>query len=268
MVRRRWGKLVESAEEVAARRVWLARNHSRFCRYLREHHQLAGAVPIWQAQWKHGTKFYRAHDPRGRPVFVKFDGEHKLLRNEIEAARRLRAAGAQTSRFAQMRFCDTRGEYRIAGFEWVEGKGILEADLSGVLDSHPSLIADDMAGILDDLYRAGLVHRDLIPRNLLACPAAGPAPLRLVLIDFAFATFSGVAAQDELVPLPLLAQMGGTYKPGPYVWDDAYAMAHIAGELAARYGLDLSVLQSPISARIGRTSYALNIEQELNRRCL
>lgn len=261
-VRRNWDFLATAVRRIAERQIWMARRHRDFCQFLRERHGLAAAAPVALALWNDGAKFYRARDAGGAFVFIKFDGAFHSLANEIEASRRLSPEAAPSPRFACLRFSDSYREHRIAGFEWLDGQG-----LDSVRFDDPAaaaaILTREIPAILGELRAARIIHRDLIPRNLMVCAHRGGG-FRLVLIDFAFAVFDQTARAGQRIPPRVLAKMGGAYKPETYRWDDAYALDRIVSELAAQRGLPLDPVHAVVSPQIGKWTYA----QDPGRPCL
>jgi eukaryotic-like serine/threonine-protein kinase len=135
-------------------------------------------------------RVYLASSPAGRPVAVKVIGPG--LANQPgyreRFAREARAAMAVSGLYtASVVDADTAGERPYIATEYVPAPSLAEAvSETGPLPSRTVFaLAGGLAEALAAIHRAGLVHRDVKPHNILLAPD-GP-----VVIDF------GIAKGDE-----------------------------------------------------------------------
>lgn len=244
--------------ELVQRRLWMIRNFRRFKMHLRRTHPMSALRPVLMRRWHRGSMYFCHTSLEGEVSFIKLDGQYRLLENEITAWMTLRRSGAHPGRYAQVRWFDFAGEYRSAAMEWLEAE-----TLSRYLRKRPSpasarLLMEELAEILEDLGRAGIVHRDLTPENLLVIVNPEGEAQRLVLIDFAFAVMNQSAPRDRFVSLDDLAVLCHGYKPQESAWDDAYSCLLIFTEIERAAGISDAASRSRIEGRIGALTYSFD----------
>ncbi len=169
-----------------------------------------------------------------RPETLYFPGARERFRREIDAVARLSHPG-----IAQIYVCGEQGELPYFAMEFVEGASLADAlaDLAGRSpqtlrgeDLHACLrarapgssdsrggerfegdwphtcarIVRDAANVVEYAHRAGVLHRDLKPGNVLVTPAG-----RVVVVDFGLAALEGASTLTrsgaQLGSLPYMA---------------------------------------------------------------
>ena len=230
---------------------WLVRHFADFRRHLRGRHGLVDVIPLARARWHRGSRYFRAHDAEGRPLFVKTDGHHRLLANEIGAWETLRQRLASPTRFAPVRQHELDGPHPFAAFDWIYARPL--AQLAPLPPAGLALLADELRLLLNDLEAAGIIHRDISPDNLLVTMEGGTIE-RVTMIDFAFAARDHVAASDDRLPERELKDLAFGFKPATLRWDDAYACDLILRRLLPPDAPTVPALDA-ITRRIGHRAF-------------
>ena len=143
----------------------------------------------------------------------------------------------------------------MAAFEWVDGE-----PLRSFLAKNPPAeqlrgAMQEMAAILGELSRVGIVHRDFTPDNLLVSPGASADSVSVVLIDFAFAAIADATPYDRLVPLSDLRDLCHGYKAEEFLWDDAYSCLRIFEEIRRSAGVEDLVCQAEVRNRLAARTF-------------
>ena len=109
-------------------------------------------------------------------------------------------------------------------YKWVDG-----VYLNDFLDKNnksidKDLLLEDLYNIGECLYKEGIIHRDLIPRNFIVSKG------RLILNDYQWAVdyenYTELSSvKDNILHLSLL---GEQFAKGRYEWDDAYSLKKIS----------------------------------------
>jgi tRNA A-37 threonylcarbamoyl transferase component Bud32 len=120
------------------------------------------------------------------------------------------------------------------------------------------LVIRELAAILGELSRAGMVHRDFTPDNLLVSTVSSNDCVSVVLIDFAFAVIAGAAPQDRLVPLHDLRDLCHGYKAQEYLWDDAYSCLRIFEEIRKSSGVADQAAQTEVTSRVAALAFSFD----------
>lgn len=118
-----------------------------------------------------------------------------------------------------------KGAENVLIMNWCEGKTLEDyLDSSNISENERSAFFDSLFSIHNALYEEGVVHRDIIPRNLIVSDG------KLVLIDLNFAVDFEEYYRKEVYAeeLALLGMLGESYAAGVYHWDDAHSIASIA----------------------------------------
>ena len=108
---------------------------------------------------------------------------------------------------------------------WIDGVGLDEYIESNKLTTkQKESLVGDLCEIHKTLWRAGIVHRDLIPRNFIV------ANEHLVLLDFYWAVkYDNYEEYDYIKDdISALRLLGEDFAAGNYTWDDAYSLTKIA----------------------------------------
>lgn len=252
-------KLLSLGYSALLRSLWLLRDFRRFQVHLKRDHGVGRVRPVLAQRWHRGSKYFRGEAADGTPLFIKLDGESRLLENEVNAWAHLERSAAGSNHFPKMRFFNFMGEYRVAAMEWLEGE-----TLRGFLMKNPPVeqircVMRELAAILGELSLAGMVHRDFTPDNLMVSTGPSNDSMSLVLIDFAFAAISGAAPQDRLVSLNDLRDLCHGYKAEEYQWDDAYSCLRIFEEIAKSSGVEDEASRAEVMNRIGDLTFSFDI---------
>ena len=107
---------------------------------------------------------------------------------------------------------------------WKDGVGLDRyVNEKNIKSNDKTLLLEDLYNIGELLYEAGVVHRDLIPRNFLVVDG------RLVLIDFQWAVSYENYNEIHTVKEDILhlGGLGEQFAKGKYEWDDAYSLEKI-----------------------------------------
>lgn len=184
---------------------------------------IAGRWELLEPIGSGGTSVvWRAHDHRlGRPCAAK-------LLKQRDAGEILRFAREQSRRLVGSHVVAPYAwaaddETAVIAFELVTGGSLraLIGDYGGLSDGTVVTIVDQLLDALDDVHRAGIVHRDVKPANVLL-RATGNGPLNIALTDF------GIAASAHEGRLTQAGFVIGTpgYVPPEVLHGDAIPAAH------------------------------------------
>jgi serine/threonine protein kinase len=261
-------KLLSLGYSSLLRWLWLLRDYPRLKDFLARTHGVAKVRPVLAHKWHRGSKYFRGVSAEGKPLFIKLDGELRLLENEVRASSHLKHTAAGSKHFPEIQFFNFTGEYRVAAIEWIDAE-----PFGAFLRKNPSReqlrgAMREMAAILRELSRAGIVHRDFTPDNLLISTASSSQSVFVVLIDFAFAVISGAAPQDRLVPLNDLRDLCHGYKAQEFLWDDAYSCRQIFEEIRKSSGVEDQAAETEVTSRVAALEFsfdALAAERERKR---
>lgn len=240
--------------------LWLARNYAPFRGYLQKRHGIRDVVPIWTSRWHRGASYFRALAENGESLFIKTDGIYRLLENEVDAWNQLQTLSAERNRFARVRFYDFIDKYRFVGFDWVNGEPLSTFLVRKRTDDQIAFIAAEIVGVLEDLRRADIVHRDFTPENLLVALDHAGRPTGIILIDFAFAVTNKAAPLDRFVPRSELQVLCHGYKAKELTWDDAYSCLMILELIERTTGVKDAALHARVASRLGAHIFSLDPE--------
>lgn len=248
-------KLLSLGHASLLRWLWLLRDYRRMREFLANNHGVRKVRPVLPGRWHRGAKYFRGVAADGGRLFIKLDGDSRLLENEVRACARLRRMAPESSHFPEIRFFDFTGEYRVAAMQWIDAE-----PLSAWLKKNPSPehlrgAMREMAAILGELGCAGMVHRDFTPDNLLISTASSNHHASVVLVDFAFAVIDGAAPQDRLVPLNDLKDLCHGYKTQEYLWDDAYSCLRIFEQIAESLGVEDEASRAEVAKRVAAVAF-------------
>lgn len=226
--------------------------------FLARTHGVGKVKPVLARRWHRGSKYFRGVAADGDLLFIKLDGDARLLENEVNAWAHLERTAAGSKHFPEIQFFNLTGEYRVAAIEWIDAE-----PLSALLRKNPSReqlrgVMRELAAILGELSAADFVHRDFTPDNLLVSTGSSNDSVSVVLIDFAFAAIAGAAPQDHLVPLHDLKDLCHGYKAQDFLWDDAYSCAKILEEIRRSSGVEDEIAQSEVARRVGALTFSLD----------
>jgi eukaryotic-like serine/threonine-protein kinase len=175
----------------------------------------------------------------GRPVAVK------VLRNmdafgHGEATARFRAEARHVSSLSHpgiaqvYDFCDAENPPCLV-MELVEGPSLAEVLASGPLDPARTMdIVAQTASALAEAHRAGVVHRDIKPGNLLLARGG-----QVKIIDFGIAQAAGSAATDSYVRSSGTVTVAGAVLGSPAYLAPERAMGEAAMPASDLYSLGI-----------------------------
>ena len=251
-------KLLSLGYSTILRWSWLLRDYPRLRDFLARTYGVAKVKPVLAHRWHRGSKYFRGVAADGKPLFIKLDGESRLLENEIDAWTHLRRTGADAKHFPEMQFFDFTGEYRVVAMRWIDAE-----PLSAFLTKNPSReqlrdVMQELAAILGELSRAGMVHRDFTPDNLLVSTSPSNDSAFVVLIDFAFAVIADATPQDRLVPLNDLRDLCHGYKSQAFLWDDAYSCLQIIEEIRKSSNVEDKATEIEVTSRVAALAFSFD----------
>jgi tRNA A-37 threonylcarbamoyl transferase component Bud32 len=238
--------------------LWLLRDYRRLKDFLARAHGVAKVRPVLAHRWHRGSKYFRGVSAEGQLLFIKLDGDARLLENEVHAWAHLERTAADSKHFPEIQFFNFTDEYRVAAMQWIDAE-----PLSAFLRKKPSRehlhgAMREMAAILGELSRAGMVHRDFTPDNLLVSTVSSSHSVSVVLIDFAFAVIADRAPQDRLVPLHDLRDLCHGYKAQEFLWDDAYSCLKIFEEIRKSCGFEDQATQAEVASRVAALAFSFD----------
>lgn len=251
-------KLLSVGYSFLLRWLWLVRNYRPFENDLKRNHGVTQLRPVMARRWHRGSKYFRGVSADGKLLFIKMDGESRLLQNEVDAWMRLQQTAADSGHCARMHFFDFAGEYRIVAFDWVDGEPLSRFLLNQPAADHLCCVMREMAAILGELGRAGMIHRDFTPENLLVTRGPVADSISVVLIDFAFAAIADAAPYDRLVPLSDLRDLCHGYKAEEFLWDDAYSCLTIFEQIRRSAGVEDPACRNEVTDRLAVHTFSLD----------
>lgn len=211
---------------------------------------------------------------------------YDLQRRQYCAAKLLRRREAgQLLRFVREQEVRLTGRHLASPYAWaaeesdvliatelIDGGSLhrLTAEYGALAEATVAAVLDQVLDGLDAVHRAGLVHRDVKPGNLLLRATRG-GPLHVLLIDFGLAIG---AADARLTELGMVIGTPGYLPPelaradaGPAPAQDLFAAGRVAAALLAAQEPKLGVpLEVPISDPVLRTVVAALVDFDPQRR--
>lgn len=140
---------------------------------------------------------YRARDPRlGRDVAIKVLPEHLSAQEEVRA--RFEREARTVSSLNHPHICTLfdvgrEGETDYLVMELIEGETLAQRLVRGALPLAETLrLGAQIADALERAHRAGVIHRDLKPGNVMLTKV-GSGPVNAKLMDFGLARAIGLA---------------------------------------------------------------------------
>ena len=121
-----------------------------------------------------------------------------------------------------------------------------------ILRDRAETVAGDLTAIAEALDRAGIVHRDVRPANLLVRPDG-----HVTLIDFQFAIRRDAVREDAFLQQNprILYVLGEEYAPARGRWNDAHAIRAVLRLLPQSVARDAAINQlEPLAARPTRVA--------------
>jgi len=209
----------------------------------------------WKS-WHLSCKYFTG-EADGVAVFLKTDNALHLLGNEGRMHECLSEFGAPIPKYYGTIECIG---IRALLLEAISGRGLDEYfDAKYSLTSEEAkAIAEQLVGIVEILHRAGIVHRDLTPANLLISFTAENI-LYVRLIDLTFAVNTTCNAEiDSDLPKWVLNRLGGEYRETNNIWDDAYSAIVIIKALQETVRVDLSKILNQLEMYRGKLVYSKN----------
>lgn len=251
-------KLLSLGYSSLQRWLWLLRDYRRLKNFLARTHGVAKVRPILAHRWHRGSKYFRGVSAEGQLLFIKLDGDCRLLENEVNAWAHLKRTATDSKHFPEIQFFNFTGEYRVVAMQWIDAE-----PLRAFLRKKPSreqlrCAMRELAAILGELSGAGIVHRDFTPDNLLVSTVSSNNSVSVVLIDFAFAVIADRAPQDRLVPLHDLRDLCHGYKAQEFLWDDAHSCLRIFEEIRKSSGVEDEAAQTEVTSRVAALAFSFD----------
>lgn len=210
-------------------------------------------TPIHCESLGHGCNlFFSAEEPNGQgKLFIKYGKRGGIYKNEYRRAKELYALAPRN--VVEPLYWRDSLDFRFDAARWTEGETLEDLLAGGTLTAEQkAALLEDILTIFQALQQSDIVHRDLIPRNLLH--EGG----HLKLIDFQFAVSKSHYTELKTLRDPkhyrLLCSLGRLPDERRCIWDDAYALVRIIRTIgsdpsyAARYEEILNL----VSAAIGK----------------
>ena len=196
----------------------------------------------------------------GKPCIVKCSSRApESIRNEYELASRLHSA--DPAHFPEV-YAFSPGPMAFVVIEKIAGGRSLET-------VHAEGFGNDLVSIVDALYEANVVHRDILPSNFLVAPDG-----HLRLIDFQFAVDMAVKKVDPWLlrrPAYHFLVFAAAMGPNGAWWDDAefinFLFPFIRSRIASRIGrLRFEIPFSPlVRIRLGLLARCMKIQRMFTR---
>jgi len=245
---------------------WYVTEFKSFSVYLQECFEVFEVRPFRMSCWHFGCNCFTAYLSGGSAsskIFIKMGGEMNLALREAMAIDLVKLH--LVNKFCIPSVLDCEGEER-GGFiviSFIESQPLYaDVVLKEAKDSTISeedfivKILQQILDIVDALYAAKVVHRDVRPDNLLLSSHPVTGHPRVTLIDFALSS-SNEGLLPQLVHQgtkeSFLAGLGGVWKPDKYLWDDAYSFYMIVKSFAGSFRCnEIVYLMSSLFEKIGR----------------
>jgi len=229
---------------------WLFKNYLRFTTTLRKEYDVKRIRIHSFSKWHGHACYFKAHY-NGSRVFIKtLKSEFEILQNEDTAIRVL----SQNANMQYLPKVFLHGQVGVDDFimlEDISGNTLdyhLKNRMSEINASERIKIATGLIGILEELHKNQVVHRDLKPDNVFIRLNRG---VNLTLIDFTYVVDSTNWSSKPRFrdinhhkhPMDIWKALGEDYKPGKLKWDDAFAIHKILDDNNHLFNLDDELLQ-------------------------
>ncbi len=232
-------------------------NYSHLRKDLKEKYSVTDLTIYQFTNWHHGACYFTGRVD-GRKIFIKSDYEFGLLLNEIRSYEALKKIDKMNRHLLEPLFYDYKNNKFIA-YQYVEALNLYDHYDSQELDLKSfRVIVAQLINILDSLYQAGIVYRDLKMDNIFVMKDDS-----ILLIDFLFSIYPDRIGslieldRGSIRNLKILENMGVPSQKEKYVWDDAYGMERILEKLIHRCDLCTHEELKEVGERVGRIEYHL-----------
>ncbi len=227
---------------------WLVFRHKKFTQYIKQTVGCKNVRPFKWSNWHNGTVYYTAGN-RTQRYFIKTDDIHGLLSHE---ARMTRLLNTQSPGICpHLISTGGTGKTEFAIYDLVCGRSLQDIfEYKGTVDWE--MFFGELVAIIDKLYDCKMIHRDIIPSNLIVEPATENKPQHLILVDLALAVKHDEPCIDAQMQQTDLRFLGKGYNPSPYIWDDAYASLQILNHIQMKTSLSFPIWREMITSRVGR----------------
>ena len=250
-----------SIKEVIKSFFWLVTSYFAFKKLLSHRVGLSDLVPYKIWDWHQGTYFFVSYY-LGKRIFIKTDFTCSILFNEILAYHQLMSG---TKRGAKMImapvFFDNQHNQFIA-YEFRREKTLYDyiQNAERFCLSYKIIIEiiENLFRLLDHLYDAQIIHRDIKASNLFVGKEGS-----LTLFDFSYAVmpsfpndFSKTIIRDQ-GDKELLESMGKPAQISLYHWDDAFAIYNLICQIEDAFKVNLFKYRCRAKEMIGRIFYKM-----------
>lgn len=210
-------------------------------------------VPVHCEALGHGSNlFLSAEEPNGQGrIFIKHGKSGGIYKNEYMRAKELYALAPQNV-VEPLYWRDSR-DFHFAAARWTEGETLEDLLEGGTLTTEQkAAFLEDILSIFLALQQSDIVHRDLIPRNLLYTGG------HLKLIDFQFAVSKNHYEELKFFCVPkrykALCALGKLPADRRCIWDDAYALERIIRAIGSEpaYAERYESILNQVSAAVGK----------------
>lgn len=152
---------------------------------------------------------------KGKIVFIKYGGAGETCKNEYERSKQV--YNINQNNFVESIAIKESSSRDYVIFEWIDGIPV-EDYMENATEDKKSNIKEQMIEIYDTLQKAGIMHRDIRPGNLLMVDG------KLKLIDFQYAIDINKPKELDCVKdnLNIPIHLGNcNFRYKPYAWRDS-----------------------------------------------
>lgn len=187
-------------------------------------------------------RYYKAK--RGGDVFFVKSGSRDY-EHEFTMAKRVYA---QNPKFFARPVDSVTGKINYFVTEWVNGVGLDEFIKNNPTKHQREALVDELPKIHKALKEAGVVHRDITPRNLIVVDGC-----RLVLIDFYWAVESNNYKEYDYIKddIRSINKLGESFAAGLFMWDDAASLVKLAQYILDNKNINRASVKK-ISKEVGK----------------
>ena len=242
---------------------WLISHYYKFKRRLINENYLEKICVFSFFLWHSGSYYFNGlRKTNNQKVFIKTDFFFGLLKNEITISRYLKSKSFKYQFFPKLINETMIAPFDYAVYNYINGVTLDKIALKRFKKNQKYMIYDQLLYIVKELNKNKLIHRDIVPRNILITKNEKNNKIEVYLIDWLFCV--SLNKNVQLLELPfeginkeILKNLGEAYRQGEYLWDDAYSMLQIFlefkdyGEEVDEYILELTLL-------IGKLNYCFS----------
>lgn len=237
---------------------WYIKEYKNFSTQLLKENNIHLVKIFSMKNWHLGWRYFVGVDQNGREYFIKYGEQKQQIRQEIVAMLKMQKIKSAYSP-------------ALIGYGFTELYGyVIQEKINGItfdqmtchlveFKQQESNIIEQFIEIAEDLKKAGIIHRDIRPENLIYINESK----RVFLIDYAASVIKGKKGYfAALYQEKYLKGLGSIYKPEIFLWDDAYSLSEIIRFIDKQ--VEANPLWTKLNSRIGKFTYAYKRIQEEN----